>query len=226
MSTHKLGVLKINGVEADLEFGDYDVNITDDLIYLGTSSVPANYVDHSSIEEWDELALHTGRDYKFIRNEIKWIMLGIVGPTFSGWDNLTDNEKKVVAKYVCCPIEKVIEQYGADTQLILDDYDLNSMKSREKRYQSARMYIFENMELNDAKQILVEATPLVTLYIGGIEGTAEDNVDGIFDWVLSRTQSSYYNNGLSTSSYSPKNPANTMEDIANGVMNILELGNY
>ena len=58
-----------------------------------SASVPAGYADISSITNWDKYGVLSGKDFKFIRNEIKLLRVS------AGYSNLSSGEKVTVNKW-------------------------------------------------------------------------------------------------------------------------------
>jgi hypothetical protein len=59
----------------------------------------------------------------------------------------------------------------------------------------------------------------------GTEGTVEGDNEGLFDYILSRKNTTWENTGLSKQAYSPKGMADCQE-LSNRLIDILKNGNY
>ena len=169
--------------------------------------------------EWHEVGEIIGYDYKFVR--------AMIYTEMEDYDSLTDAEKDIVCSYVLVDLDTMKAQLGDKYEHSLSEWDRKSKICRVNRYEKAKTYLYQALELADAKSILVELTTgqdLATRYAGGIEGTLEDEgAEGLFDYIESRSGTSYENTGLSSKSFTPKDGL-TMEAVSSVVMNILNTG--
>jgi len=182
----------------------------------------------TTIEGWRNIGEIIGFDYKYVRGKII-DLAAIKTSMYSNWEALIEVEKDIVATYVACPKVLVESHFGVFVALdIFEKWAKDTKKSREDRWERAKVYVFSCLEESDAKSILVELTEgkdLVTRYISGIEGTLEDNgQEGLIDYVSSRVNTSYENVGLVNKHFTPKQ--GTMQDVSDGAVQILKYGIY
>lgn len=122
---------------------------------------------------------------------------------------------------------------GFSNQEILERinaWDKKSTESRQIRYDETRSFIANNVF--ESKEILYEIISqfnLVNLYIQGIEGTFEDDQEGLFDYVDGRSGTKFQKMSL-TPGLRHKSLTTTSgissDDVADKCMDILKNGNY
>lgn len=146
------------------------------------------------------------------------------------WDSINKNEKiTVVSWFVEQDMSRVLSVVDIESYSnYAKDFDAKSTFSREKRYGACRMFLFQNFGNSASLRLLSEIQPLITNYIGGLESKSIDNIEGLFDFILSNSGTSFEGNGLAQKSYLP-NTSNfglSKIQIAQKLIDILENGNY
>jgi hypothetical protein len=198
------------------------------------------YEDITSIENWFGLSEY---DYKFKRRRIQ----ELVPSNDTDWLNLTQSEKFIIASIKATTIERVRDVLGNDMNSIMVNFDQNSQRCRESRFNFCRSILLNNVEKFDALSILqiLEQDNLLDRYIiQGIEGTNDqDLIEGLFNFIESTPLSSYngqtqdpFGNNLgryeSTGilarniSFLPNSQITNKNDLVSVIMNCLREGIY
>lgn len=197
------------GISHYLEVGDLD-------------SIPENYVNISSIENWYKLYENIKKDYKYAREEIRKLLINI------SWENLTQEEKVIVSKMFLVSKDHRDELFTLHEQIQLGAiHHQNSIQSRLLRLCAIQLTLFNTLEKHDWQEVGLELTQtgLLDRYVNqGIEGTLEGDIEGFFDYILSRTGTSFENSGFLNKSYTPLTM--TLQQIADRAIDILKNGNY
>jgi hypothetical protein len=214
--------------------------------HVVASSLSSDYSDVSTIENWNQygpglIGSATGfKDWKCLQREIKALALDIVDNDFdANWNDLNSNEKLIVCNYMLSsvPPAKFAATVTNATQRteIAINFDLNNRRARGNwqsgigRIQIMRIFLFGKIGKTNAFEVFndVVADHLLELYEGGIEGTTEDGIVGINDFLLARTGTPYSSTGLTTRSYSIiDGSGNSITDVANALVGIASNGMY
>lgn len=191
--------------------------------------------DVSSIENWDSLWPVIGRDYKVARTEIFSLAWAKMLGDPANWDNLTDAEKEISARWFVVPKELRDTVFSTSEQIPLSElFDANSIEARRIRYTKAKYEIYNRLTLAQANTIIQEtensisaATPnLREMYVTyGREGVVEGDPEGLFDYVRSQAGTSFASSGLGDHDYVPVGYAD-MPSLAAAIFNILKYGIY
>lgn len=234
----KLGALiipntQINVIESKT-FNYDDLNGQE--IFIVQDTLTPNYDDISSIENWDSYGISAKFsngyivDYKVIRDEIAKLAFVKVQSNWNNWNNLSEKEKDIVCKYVCCPKNLIFNRFPNELNQILKNWDEESTKARKYRYEIlVRNTLFDYLTERKALMCLrsVSENGLLFSYFGGLEGSLEDGgVEGLFDYILSREGTDYENNGLKEkiSQEDITKPSVTSNDLVNLLYNLLYKG--
>lgn len=235
----KLGVIKIPNTQIDIlsaqitNFNAFGTSAP----YLATNDLDLDiYNDISTIQNWDryglsaQLANSYDVDYKVVRDEIGKLAFEKVQSNWNNWNNLTEEEQRIVAKYVACPKSYVAVVYPNNVSSVLKSWDEESTKARQYRYDilvrgALFLYLRQSKALSCLKT--VSENGLLLAYFGGLEGSMEDGgVEGLFDYILSRPNTSFENNGLKER-IEPTDiiyPGATSESIVNHIHSLLYYG--
>lgn len=165
------------------------------------------------------------RDYKYFRSK----MIELIGNKTNGYtdfNNLEQYEIDAACNMVALPIEYIYQYISDDNILnnIFINWSLESKKARIKRFEIAKMYVFRNIVEGKQLMIFLNNSDFVANYYEGIEGSEEDGVDGLFDWILSRENSQYEFTGMRNSNYTLINTS--WQNLEQQLMQILKYGNY
>lgn len=188
--------------------------------FIAADVVPTGYQGISSIENWDKFGSSTGRDYKYLRVQI-YILVAT-----TGWANLTLDEKEIAARWFVVAQSQREEVYSLADQITLGKiHHKNSIEARTNRHTCALMELFNRLEKSDAQALLIrlESLNLLRLYVEyGIEGTIEGDVEGVMDYLHSRTGTSFDADGFLEESFTPT--AGTLADIKDSLVDIITNG--
>lgn len=214
--------------------------------HIAADPLPADYTDISSIANW---ALYGPtiigsvvgfKDWKCLQREIRMLADAVVNSDYNtNWNNLSVAEKVIVCNYLLSrvPPAKFAETIPDPNQRIQIsiDFDLNNRRARGNwqtgsgRIQVMRVYLFGKIGKANGLTVLndVVREGLLELYEGGIEGTVEDGIPGLTDFLLSRAGTPYETTGLSSRNYDVIDGSpDTMDDIANALVGIASNGTY
>jgi hypothetical protein len=214
--------------------------------HVVANSLPSGYTNVSSIENWNKygpalIGSATGfMDWKCLQREIKALANVILNNDYdTNWNSLNAAEKLIVCNYVLSAVPPA--KFGATVtnavqrmQIALD-FDLNNRRARGNwqsgigRVQILRIYLFGKVGKTSALEAFrdVVMDGLLELYEGGIEGSVEDGIEGINDFLLARPGTSYAGTGLAARSYTViDGSGDSMNDVANDMVDIASNGLY
>ena len=206
--------------------------------FVVSSSVPQDYVNISSIENWNSFGLSAVdyggsgvvKDYKFVRNEIKQLYLA------TSWSALTNSEKQITSKFFISSYANRAELYSMSQMIALGlDHHKNSIYARQVRLlvgsTTAFNFLGETEIVELRRDVLgltggVHSHDLITAYVQyGQEGTLEDGSEGLFDYLEGRVGTSYEASGFCCKNWNPAGGLNMMQLTAS-IMQILKTGIY
>lgn len=202
-------------------------DLNNNIEYLVDDTVLTDYQDISSIENWDAYGKNSGKDYKYIRNEI------IILAATIGWTNLTITEKTIAAKYFAVASSQRDEIFTLEQQIDLGLYHhIQATESRKIRLAKAQMQIYNRIHKSDWGVISSDLGEMLTHYVNeGREGTVEGDSEGLFDYIDgdSRTGTTWDGTG---SEVGFRNKTLTItgyancSDFSDFILDILKNGNY
>lgn len=160
------------------------------------ASVPADYEDISTIENW---SIHgwgligsavAFRDWKALRSEIKSLALAKTSDDIqTNWESLSTAEQQIACQYLTNLVAGAdfISTYtDAATRLSLSlNFDKLSTQAREQRYFVLRSVLMGAIGADNGILFFEDAVreQRVFAYIGGIESYSEEGVSGLTDFV-------------------------------------------
>lgn len=162
-----------------------------------------------------------GKDYKYIRNQV------IIAVAITGWSNLDLKNKKLAAQMFAVEREQRDEVFSLEKQI--EDghtFHKNSCDSRQSRREAAEVEVY-NRIVSGAEQadLMADVSQMLDAYVQfGIEGTAEGDTIGLFDYVESRVGTPFFGGGLLAKTYSVEGM--TIPQLSVRLMNILKNGDY
>lgn len=185
--------------------------------YVLADSVPAGYQDITSIESLNNHGFRLGKDYKYVRREIKSIVASI------GFEGLTVEEKKISSTHFCVSKEERLMVHTIEEQIENGvRFHERSIASRKKRRLIVEVEVYSRLESNKRKKLLKEMYELLELYEKfGVEGTLEGDDEGLFDYIEERPATSFFGNGLKSKNYTIDGFSN-INDFAIHLMQILK----
>jgi hypothetical protein len=223
-----------------------DLNGNPQFKVVKTAVAPAGYTNVSSIENWATYgpsligSAFGFRDWKCLQREIRALALVKVNNDFNtNWDSLNSNEQKIVCQYILASIPGM--RFGqtypnADDRMNLTiAYDQNNRRARGNnltgtgRIEILRIYLFGKIGKVNAVLTLVDAVKdnLLELYEGGIEGSVEDGLPGLNDFLLARAGTPYASTGLAKRGYPVVDGSgDTLQTVAENLVEISSNGMY
>lgn len=226
-----LGVIINKLSSGDIELYKDDVLVIDYIKEFNTvlnSTTTRGQGIPTSIQSWYKFGETIGYDYKYVRQQVILLAVGIAGVDYSDWLSIPSLDRQVVCELVGAPVALIESEVGVpQSQLFLKAWAKASTTNRTERWEKSKSYIFKVLEEGDAKSMLGELTTgvdYVTRYYGGIEGTLEDQgVEGVYDYVDARLGTSFALTGLRKKGFVPKDGL-TMDEVADRVLEILQTG--
>lgn len=163
------------------------------------------------------------RDYKQARAALQGLITDI------GWDGLSTVERKIMSMWFVAPIQQRITVHTIPEQVAFaKTFHDNSVIARGKRADAATSAMYNYLSKSDAFELvddIVNNYNLIGKYITyGREGTLEDGIDGLFDYLLSREGSIFSGCGLLNKSFVPHGI--TLPQLVDAAMDIFKNGNY
>ena len=162
------------------------------------------------------------QDYKFKRAAIAKVVAA------SGWSQLPDRDKKIAANWFVVDGVKRAEVYTLDEQIgLAARFHKCSIESRSARFKAASIEIYNRLDRSEQMIVTgaVEKSTLPKLYVEyGVEGTLEDGIPGLFDYMLGREDTPWAGSGLLQQNFQPSGV--TMTQLVDKVMSILTSGLY
>lgn len=162
-------------------------------------------------------------DYKKARSAVKDLVWSI------GFDNLSTVEKKIASKWFVIPQSMRNAVHSLEEQVLNGkSFHNNSVAARRKRATAGVSAMYNYLSIPEAFSVVddvVNTYGLMDKYIiYGREGKVEDGLDGLFDYLYSRSGSMYETIGLLNKNIAPIGC--TIQQLADAAMNIFKSGNY
>lgn len=131
-----------------------------------------------------------------------------------GFDNLSELDKSYAAKNYCVgPIDRDKIFTNIEQEEYWYHFVVNSEICRKDRWDKAKSFASYRLSITDSSDLAVSTSLLNENFIKyGIENFAEDNQDGLFDWL--KNEGNFTANGFSSKSY-------YTEELKNGIINKL-----
>jgi len=172
------------------------------------------------LNRWE---LHnTGKDYKFIRQKI------IETVQASGWTNLQQTEKELASRWFAVPQNLRSEVFSIEQQILIGmRFHTESIKARYTRFTHASMEVYNRLPKSKADEIVfdIENDGLAHKYIEyGREGINSGDPEGLFDYMLATSGTSYAANGIAAQDINPSGMNKTQ--FINKLIDIVGSGNY
>jgi len=171
-----------------------------------------NYFELTGITDWNTYGVGV-RDYNFIREQIKNIVINV------GFSNFSLVEKKLASYYF------VVDKTDRDSVDTESEQKINwgylvslSQDSRFKRWEAAKTYVSYKLTPSDSSDLGKSTSELCNDYINyNIITKVKDGISGLFDYL--KGEGDYVGGGYPSKSYWTKIDQDR-------IMDILENGNY
>jgi hypothetical protein len=166
------------------------------------------YADITNVYHWFKLD-ELDKDFLYRRQmAIEYII------SVGGFDNLSELDKSYAAKNYCVgPIDRDKIFTNIEQEEYWYHFVVNSESCRKDRWDKAKSFASYRLSITDSSDLAVSTSLLNENFIKyGIENFAEDNQDGLFDWL--KSEGNFTANGFSSKSY-------YTEELKNGIINKL-----
>jgi hypothetical protein len=222
------------------------INGTLKATHVVADTLPGDYTDISSITSWAKYgpgligSATNFKDWKCLQREIRALADALTGGEYDdNWNVFSPAEKLIVCNYLLTRVPparfaQTVTDAGERMQISID-FDLNNRRARGNwqtgsgRIQVMRIYLFNKVGKANGLTVLndVVRDGLLEMYEGGIEGTVEDGIVGLNDFLLSRAATPYSATGLSTRSYPMIDGSeDNMQTVATALAAIASNGTY
>lgn len=221
-----LGILQISGADYD-PAASYTTEIGEP--YLIADTLPGNYRDITSIENFYLYIYKVAQDFKFVRDEIKQLVEDAGGGNVdTGFDTLTTAEKDIAAALIIGSHAKRLAHVGSHTEIkkLCLAYDQILKPVRQSRLDHARQELHARIP-NNALEAEKEASTLFYNYVEfGIEGTTEGDPEGVNDWLFGRANTAYDAAGLLQKPWTTDPGTYGLTALVNFIYDVLHKGIY
>lgn len=173
-------------------------------------------LEYIGIMNDENMQKHCQKDYKQHRKDLIQLM------TVSG-SELDMNTLKYASAHFCAPKELRDMFFSLEEQIELGkDFHQRSTESRKNRWNSGLVYLYNYVTLADSFIIGQELELLAFRYLNyGIEGTPEGDAEGLFDYILATSGTSFENTGLAKKELELVVSGVTYSGLADKIISIL-----
>jgi len=211
IKTKKLIAYQISGQTCGVDISTWEesnLNGNDAFNIINSNdSIPNDYVDISSIENWDKFGINVANDYSVIKFAIKNIS------NYLGWSGLTNTEKDLSIQYYSYPdsstaiiylmtVKGMIQQDAIDfLTLSWHKHHLKTISAYIERWKYAKFTVLKHITSLEGEDLFTTVKPLIDLFIdvGVIGIDFNDNQNGIYDYIYSIH--GFVDNGLEENNY-------------------------
>ena len=134
---------------------------------------------------------NVGKDYKHLRKEL-------IQYVIENFSTLTTDELQQASAHFCVPKEVRDMFFSLEEQINFGkEFHERSSEARKNRWNNGLVTLYNYTSLADSFIIGQELELLAFRYLNyGIEGTPEGDAEGLFDYVLATSGTSFENTGL------------------------------
>lgn len=195
-------------------------------------TIPSNYIDISSIENWDNIGIEIANDYLFVKKEIKNIVKDV------GWNNLSDVEKDLAIKYYAYDSSEdavtyllendIFSNENKATEYLTDQWHIHHGKVIESlkiRWYYVKLVTSKYLSFKDSLDVFDDTVTnlLTNMFNTSLLGhDYGDSKDGIMDFLESTN--GFENNGLRERDYTLRQ--GTWDSFIYDLKDVLVNGNY
>jgi hypothetical protein len=229
---NKLAAYIIDGEIVGTQITTYLVSeLNNNKAFKAVDVIPEGYADISSIKNWHIFGLNTGKDYRFVRDRIKEIVVELGdGDEEAGYNLLSIPDKIIATEHKIGTQPQRIATVGFDNTVKLGLlYHSRVSSDRQVRAGYAITELYSRLP-NHAEEVLDEIMGLggnlfITYAFFGREGTLEgDTKAGIMDYMYGREGTTFEGVGLLQKPWTPIDM--TMEQLVDKLYDIVIGGNY
>lgn len=192
-------------------------------------AVPNNYnflenmkIDVTNVKVLNLFSYNNRFDYKVYRSS-----LATYANSF-GFDNLNYDDKHEVAKQFAIGMSGILSIFPLTNDRILNGYGFhsNSIECRRSRWRMAVSECYNRLPKSQTNEIISDLgrftqADISVAYVDlGYEGTESGDNEGLFDYVLATSGTSFQNSGLITKNWTPAEM--TMPALCYKIINILK----
>jgi hypothetical protein len=228
----KLGAYLIDNQAVGVDITFYEqAQLNGKRAFIAAETLTTDYRDITSIENWHTYGNNTGRDYRYVRDRIKELVIALgSGSEATGFDLLSPQEKFIAVEHKIGSNEQRMAVVGMDNNIKLGlQYHKRVSDVRQVRaaYAIAELY---NRLPDHAEEILNEIMLMggnlfITYAFFGREGTQEGDVyAGIVDYFYGREGTEFEGNGIAQKPWTPIGM--TMLQLVDKLYDIVIKGNY
>jgi hypothetical protein len=228
----KLGAYIIDGQIIGIERKSYLVaDLNGNKPYITADVLPEGYADITSIEGWHTYGMHTGKDYRFVRDRIKYLVKELGnGDEVVGFNALSFPDKLIACEHKLGTQDQRIGVVGIDNTVMLGlQYHSRVSGDRQVRAGYAITELYTRIP-DQAEEVLNDIMTMggnlfITYMFFGREGTLEgDEHAGIMDYMYGRTGTIFEGIGLLQKPWQPIDM--TMQQLVDKLYEIVIKGNY
>lgn len=181
---------------------------------------PTHVVESGSltvIQDNDTWA-NCGKDYRLQRHLLKQY----VGENYF---SMSDEELEQAASHFCAPLTDINRFFSSAEQVRLGkDFHRRATECRRDRLGGVVALLFNHLEYMEAGEIVQDLNDYIWKYVElGVEGTTEQDPEGVFDYFVSSSGTSFENNGFLEKLFVPRHGI-TLQELSNAVMIVLQSG--
>jgi len=200
------------------------------LIINSGGTIPNDYIDITSIENWDKFGNGVANDYLVIKFEIRDIA------NLNGWSGLTNNEKDLAIKYYINPDMSQAVDYLMTVKGMTQNEAVAFLTQKwhihhgkllnacKERWYYVKIVAVKYLTFADAEDLFDTARQLIYEYteMGRLGIDYGDKNNGLMDYLMSTN--GYAGQGLEEENYTLQ--IGTWNDFKNKLKNVLVCGIY
>lgn len=162
----------------------------------------------------------SSKDYRRLRHELMEYVT-------NNYSSMSNEELKQAASHFCAPQDIINQFYTPSEQIALGkEFHTEATKCRKDRFDGVVSALFNHLEYEETGTIIQELDNYIWKYVDlGVEGTTEQDPEGVFDYFTSTSGTSFEDNGFMETGYEPRHTI-TLSGLRDFVMDILQNGCY
>lgn len=158
-----------------------------------SDTVPLNFTEITTITNLHKYGMKNGYDYKAVRSQIQ-----IVATTV-GFTNLSLTEKKLASKWFAVLKEDRDTVHSIEEQIVNGkEFYQQSVISRQNRLDRIISEVYTRLSTIEINELIDDTLDISVYYVSrGREGTVEGDPEGLYDYIESRTGTTWDSVGSS-----------------------------